>query len=401
MPQGDTTRDGPARLMLSIDAYVPPPSDFVWNGGERATGSSPADTAPFSGTMPRAFHRRLPGYATTPLHDVPALARLLGVGQVLVKDESQRLGLPAFKMLGASWAVYCALRERLPSLGDDWGDVSELRERVATLRPLTLAAATDGNHGRAVARMARLLRFEAAIFVPAGTARARIDAIAGEGAAVEVVPGTYDDAVRRAAEQTSERCLVISDTAWPGYETVPRWVIAGYGTIFAEVREQLEERELAPPDLIAVQMGVGALAAATIAAAAGMRPRPRVVGVEPATAACVLASLRAGRPVTVPEANRSLMAGLNCDQPSPVAWPALRHGLDLAVAIPDDAALLAVDLLAAAGIEAGETGAAGLAGLLALLSIPDASHHRKRLGLTRTSRVLVLVTEGDTSRAEA
>ncbi|MBA2277329.1 MAG: pyridoxal-phosphate dependent enzyme, partial [Chloroflexia bacterium] len=309
--------------MTSIVRHSLGPTELFWNDPperKRKRAAVATELAPERGAA-LAFHRRLPGYAVTPLHDVPALTRTLGVGQVLVKDESRRLGLPAFKMLGASWAVYRALRERLPDLGDDWADVAELRQRVAPLRPLTLAAATDGNHGRAVARMARLIGFDAAIFVPAGTARARIDAIAGEGVIVEVVPGTYDDAVRRSAEGMGAHRLVISDTAWPGYETIPRWVIEGYGTIFAELDEQLTARSLPPPEVVAVQMGVGALAAATIAAAGEMRPRPRIVGVEPATAACVLASLRAGHPVTVPEPNRSIMVGLNCDQPSPVAWP--------------------------------------------------------------------------------
>ena len=372
------------------------PTDLYWNiplTADPAPVNTPREKP--DTVAPLAFHRRLPDYAVTPLHDVPALARRLGVGQVLVKDESRRLGLPAFKMLGASWAVYRALRERLPTLGDDWDDVAELQDRVAPLRPLTLVAATDGNHGRAVARMARLLGFAAAIFVPAGTVQARIDAIAGEGASVDVVPGTYNDAVRRSAEMAGERdhTLVISDTAWPGYETVPRWVIDGYGTIFAEVETQLAERGQPSPDLVAVQMGVGALAAATIAAADTMRPRPHVIGVEPDTAACVLASLRAGRPVAVPEPNRSVMVGLNCDQPSPVAWPTLRSGLDLTVAIPDNAALAALGLLAKAGIEAGETGAAGLAGLLALRSSDEV---RRRLGLTEASCVLVIATEGTT-----
>ena len=125
------------------------------------------------------FHRRLPGYAPTPLVEAPALAARLGIGQVWVKNESSRLRLPAFKMLGASWAASRALAARLGGSLEPWDAVDDLRERVAALRPMTLAAATDGNHGRAVARMARLLGFGARIFVPAGTADARIAAIAG------------------------------------------------------------------------------------------------------------------------------------------------------------------------------------------------------------------------------
>ena len=62
-------------------------------------------SAPVRDGEVRAYHASLPGYAPTPLAEVPALAAELGVGRVFVKDESARLGLPAFKVPGASWAV--------------------------------------------------------------------------------------------------------------------------------------------------------------------------------------------------------------------------------------------------------------------------------------------------------
>jgi diaminopropionate ammonia-lyase len=62
----------------------------------------------------RAFHQGLPGHAPTPLTEVPALAAELGAARVFVKDESSRLGLPAFKILGASWAVRQLLRRGTP-----------------------------------------------------------------------------------------------------------------------------------------------------------------------------------------------------------------------------------------------------------------------------------------------
>ncbi|MGZ5023913.1 MAG: pyridoxal-phosphate dependent enzyme, partial [Chthoniobacterales bacterium] len=200
---------------------------------------------------PLAFHQRLPGYAPTPLINSPELARRLGVGQVLLKNESSRLGLPAFKVLGASWAVYRALEARAGQALDPWTTIAELREQIAPLRPLTLATATDGNHGRAVAHVAALFGFAARIFVPAGTAQARIDGIAGEGAQVELVNGTYDDAVVRAAGEASERCLIISDTSWPGYEEIPRWVEEGYSTIMWEIEDELVRRNWKSPDLVA------------------------------------------------------------------------------------------------------------------------------------------------------
>jgi diaminopropionate ammonia-lyase len=351
------------------------------------------DLGPFAPPTqePRAFHRRLPGYEVTPLVDAPRLARRLGVARVLVKNESRRLELPSYKILGASWAVY---REVLDVFGIDPGDWRDVRGLARALRPagrLTLAAATDGNHGRAVAHVAALLGWASHIYVPAGTAESRIDGIASEGATVTVVDGSYDDAVARSARDAGPRTLVISDTAWPGYERVPRRVVEGYSTIFWEVEEQLAGRP--QPTVLAVQMGVGSLAAAAVLHyRTGDRARPRIVGVEPADAACVLASARAGEVTEVPGPHRSIMAGLNCGLPSPLALPLLDAGIDDFVATADDDARWAMRELATAGIEAGESGAAGLAGLLA-------AHERglgAGLGLTPDATVMLICTEGAT-----
>ena len=243
---------------------------------------------------------------------------------------------------------------------------------------MTLAAATDGNHGRAVAHMAALLGFEARIYVPAGTAQARIDGIASEGARVVVVNGTYDDAVARAAEDGSERCLVISDTSWPGYEEVPRWVMEGYSTILWEVDDELMRRGDEGPDLVAVQVGVGALAAAVVQhyRQTDRDPQPRLLSVEPLRAACMLTSMEAGEIVSVAGPHDSIMAGLNCGRPSIIAWPIVSAGIDAFVAISDERAREAMRALAGVGVIAGETGAAGLAGIIELLAGPAKAEHR-------------------------
>ncbi len=378
-------------------------------GGREQAAARPA-------RAPIDFHRRLPGYEPTPLSDAPELARLLGIGQVLVKNESSRLGLPAFKILGASWAVYRALEARAaqaegrasarPGLAaaspsgilEPWRTIDELAARLAPLKPLTLVTATDGNHGRAVAHVAALFEFAARIYVPAGTARARIDGIASEGAHVEVVDGTYDDAVARAAQVASERCLVISDTSWPGYEEVPRWVMEGYSTIMAEIDAALAERGEKSPDVVAVQFGVGALAAAVVRhyRPTGRGVRPKILSVEPLSAACMLASMEAGEMVTVPGPHDSIMAGLNCGRPSIAAWPIVSTGIDAFIAIPDERAREAMRALARIGIVAGETGAAGLAALIELLTGSESARHRDVLGVDERSRALIIVTEGAT-----
>jgi diaminopropionate ammonia-lyase len=350
--------------------------------------SSVGERPPLDGPPggPLDLHRRLPGYAPTPVVDLPDVAASVGVGRVVAKAEVARFGLPSFKVLGASWATYRLLSARLGG-EPSWATVDELAALVAAkLGPLRLAAATDGNHGRAVAHMARRLGLDATILVPEGTAQARIDGIASEGAEVVVVDGTYDDAVAESASLASGTTLVVSDTSWPGYEDPPRWVIEGYSTIFAELAEQAPT-----PDLALVPLGVGALGAA---AATALAPATTLIGVEPGGAACVMAAVEAGEVVEVPGPHRSIMAGLNCGLASPLALPAVAAGFTGFLAVDDDRCRDAVRALAATGLDVGETGAAALAGLTAL-----ADDHGGAGLLTPDTTALLLVTEGVTDPA--
>ena len=341
------------------------------------------------------FHQRLPGYTPTPLVRAPHLASALGVREAWVKNEANRLGLPAYKILGASWAVYREL-ETLYSPFTPWTTLNELATQLTPHLPLTLVTATDGNHGRAVARTARWLGLAAHILVPDDTVAARIQAIEAEGARVDIIHGTYDEAVAAAAGLADEQHLVISDTAWDGYERVPGWVVEGYGTIFQEIDQQLLELGAQQPDVVAAQMGVGSLAMAVVQHYRTPDHGARVVGVEPIRAACVLHSLNAGALTEVPGPHASIMAGLNCGNTSPLAWPYLQGGLSASVAISDAQAEEAMRLLAQDGIISGESGAAGAGGLLGLFSGEDAGAIRARLGLTPNSTVLVISTEGAT-----
>jgi diaminopropionate ammonia-lyase len=321
----------------------------------------------------RRFHESLPDYAVTRLASLPSLAAELDLRSVLVKDESLRLGLPAFKMLGASWAVHVALRS-----------TDRTRPRLIT--------ATDGNHGRAVARTAKHLGLSATIVVPQGVSDVAIALIRSEGADVRIVDMPYDDAVRHAADLADgdRDALLVQDTSWPGYEDVPQWIVDGYATLFDEAADQAAALG-ADIDLIVVPAGVGSLAHAAVLFSRS-RTNCRVVAVEPDVADCVRASLAAGALASVPTGETS-MAGLNCGTPSYLAWPDLVTGLAGAVAVDDRAAATAVDELGAHGVDAGPCGAASLAGLRILAAEPARSHLR----LGPESSVLLLNTEGSGS----
>jgi diaminopropionate ammonia-lyase len=312
-----------------------------------------------------AFHRRLPGYASTPLHELSDIAEELGVGAVQVKDESNRLGLPAFKILGASWAVERALHERPDTH--------------------TLVAASAGNHGRAIAHAAALRAMACRVYLPARSLAVRRDAIASEGAEVVIIDGTYEEAVEAAALAATEPGVaVIADVGGSG---PAEWVIDGYQTLFAEAAAQ------AIYDLILVPVGVGSLAAA--AARHGVQVGARAIGVEPATAACLGASLLRGAPTSVPTPGTA-MAGLDCAKVSPAAWPTLQRGVAGIISVTDDEAAAATNELSAAGLAIGESGAAALAGLRALQTDPCCSGLRDRLEVGRYTRAALVASEGIT-----
>jgi diaminopropionate ammonia-lyase len=313
------------------------------------------------------FHASVQGYEPTPLRPLDGVATELGVAGVGLKDESSRLGLPAFKILGASWAAELALRE-CPE--------TEL-----------LVAASAGNHGRAVARVAALRGLRARVFLPARSEPARRAAIAAEGAEVVVVEGTYEHAVARArADGALPGVLELTDV---GTSETAAWVIDGYTTLFAEAAEQGDF------DVLLVPVGVGSLAAA--AARFGAAHDVRVVGVEPVTAACLTASLAAGEPRGVATPG-TVMAGLDCAEISPAAWPSLRHGVDGTIAVADGEAAAATAELAGLGLEIGASGAAPLAALRSLAADPACAALREAVGFGPAARVLLVATEGRTDR---
>lgn len=338
-------------------------------------------------------------HAETPLISLPSLAGSIGVAAIHIKDEGQRLGLGSFKALGGSYAV---IRLVLEEAGRQLGravDVTELgsEDVRAAARTMTFACATDGNHGRSVAQGAQLVGAQAAIFVHGGVSDERVAAIARYGAEMIRVAGTYDDSVREAARVADDKgWAIVSDTSWPGYERIPGLVMQGYTAIVREALRALP----APPTHVFVQSGVGGIAAAVaghLAIALGDK-RPVFTVVDPARSACIVETARAGHPVKVPHGEPTVMAMLECYEPSLVAWRILARVADGFMTVDEDDAVGVMRRLAKPvgrdpAIVAGESGGVGLAGLLRAAADPAM---KLKLGLNDKSRVFVINTEGAT-----
>ena len=346
-----------------------------------------------------------PGYRPTALHDLPGLARHLGIGRVWYKDESGRFGLGSFKALGGAYAVYRYLAEAVRAKRGKVPTAADLiaGEHRDITRNLTVATATDGNHGRSVAWGASLFGARAIVYIHATVSEGRRAAIADFGAEVRRTAGNYDDSVHRcAADAAVSGWQVISDTSYGNYRDVPRQVMQGYCVMAEEVVRQLAGTAAAqkPPTHVFLQAGCGGLSASVIAYfwETWGPLRPRLIVVEPERADCVYRSIEADAQVQVTGDLETIMAGLACGEVSTIAWEILRLAASDSLAIPDTAAVSAMRALAQgicgdAPIVGGESGVGGLAGLLAVSADPQM---RRRLGLDELARVLLFGSEGDT-----
>jgi diaminopropionate ammonia-lyase len=341
-------------------------------------------------------------HAETPLHALPALAAAIGVGAVRIKDEGFRLGLGSFKALGGAYAVTRLVLEEAARQRGRTFDIADLHtpQMRTVAGSMTFACATDGNHGRSVAQGAQLVGATSVIFVHSGVSDARVAAIARFGAQMIRVSGTYDDSVTEAARVSAEKgWTVVSDTSWPGYERIPGLVMQGYTAMVREALRQIGEA----PTHAFVQAGVGGVAAAVaghLAIVFGDK-RPTFVVVDPARAACIYETAKAGHPVKIAHGEPTVMAMLECYEPSPLAWRVLSRVADGFMTVDDTDAVAVMNRLArpAGGdppIVAGESGGAGLAGAIRAATDPDM---RTKLGLTAASRIFVINTEGATDPA--
>lgn len=352
------------------------------------------------------FHSSLPGYRPTRLVRLRQLARSWGLGEVLVKDESTRFELKAFKALGASYALGKLLCQKL-GIDIDAIDYAYLVDQIVrqNIGRITLCTATDGNHGRGVAWIAEQLGQQAVIYMPAGSARSRVENVRSHGAVVEVTDLNYDDTVRLSRRKAEENgWYVIQDTAWEGYTEIPRWIMQGYMTMCLEAVEQMFQAGLRPTHVF-VQAGVGAFPGAMVGYLANrFRDNPpRFIVVEPNDAACIFASAAAGDglPHKVTGSLDTIMAGLACGEPNPIAWEILRDFPCCYISCDDFVAANGIRILAhpLAGddaVEAGESGSVGIGLLDLLANKPALGGLKNELEIGPEANLLFFNTEGAT-----
>lgn len=350
------------------------------------------------------FHRSIPGYSPTPLYNLPSLSKEFGIKSLCLKDESQRFGLKAFKVLGGAYAMACHIADILGK------DISELPFDVMTsdetrkaLKEVTFATTTDGNHGRGVAWMARQLKQNSVVYMPKGSSAERLAAIRAEGATAEIVDMNYDDAVRMTAEQAEKHgWVVVQDTAWEGYEKIPLWIMQGYGSLMLEALDQMHQ---VAPTHVFVQAGVGSFAGMVqgMLTAAYGENRPKVIVAEALIADCLYRSAvsKKGDAIAVGGDLQTVMAGLACGEANGIGWDLLRDYASGFASCPDFVAtrgmrILGNPLPGDPHIVSGESGAVTTGLLSILMQSPAMAETRKQLGLDQNSRVLVISTEGDT-----
>ena len=354
----------------------------------------------------RAFHSRFPMYAPTPLAQLPRTAAALGLGEIYVKDESYRFGLNAFKVLGGSYAIGRILAERLQldSRALNW-DILTAPATQEQLGKLTFVTATDGNHGRGVAWAAKRFGHRSVVYMPKGTARERLENILAEGSDACITEMNYDDAVRHAAHQSeTQGWLLVQDTTQAGYETVPRWIMQGYGTMGLEAIEQLPKK----PTHVFLQAGVGSMAGAIAGLFASVygSERPIITVVEPNAADCHYRTALAddGLLHSVTGQMETIMAGLACGEPCSLSWEILSACADHFISCPDYAAAKGMRMLAAPvsgddRLISGESGASAFGCIAEIMMNPSLARIKEALQLDASSRLLFFSTEGDTDAA--
>ncbi|MFT4186900.1 MAG: diaminopropionate ammonia-lyase [Micrococcaceae bacterium] len=353
----------------------------------------------------RHFHKSLPFYEPTPLESLDNLADHLGLKKLYVKNEGKRFGLNAFKGLGVCYAV---AKHYADALGLDMRNTTftELKEKAEKLAPITFTTATDGNHGKSLAWSAKLFGQQARVYMPKVSRKARLDAILAMGAKAKITDMNYDDTVEMVAKKAEENgWVLVQDTSFGEYFGVPTHIMQGYTSIVTEIQEQLGDTDLTDITHVFLQAGVGSFPAAIAATIHNIigDNHPTFAILEPNRADCFYQSAKEGNGETkrVHGDLDTMMAGLACGEPNPIAWEILNPITDSYYSCEEDVSGTGMRVLgnpidSDTRIISGESGALPLGFVYELMRDDKYEGYRKKLKLDENSQVLVINTEGDT-----
>tara|TARA_B100000579_G_scaffold425500_1_gene431311 strand:+ start:363 stop:1490 length:1128 start_codon:yes stop_codon:yes gene_type:complete len=318
------------------------------------------------------------GYSPTPLIELNKLSKELNLNKIYYKDESKRFDLKSFKALGGAYAV-----EKVTKGNNE----------------ITVSTATAGNHGRSVAWGAKRLGLKCKIFISEFVSEARGRAMEELGADVIKVKGNYENSLLECIKQSTENnWQIVQDVAWKDYMLIPTLTMAGYSVMMREIIDQISNDEITH---IFLQAGVGGMAGAMVAGAARyLKNIPKIIIVEPDSAACVMESIKTGKIEKINIIRESLMGGMSCGEPSLVPWEILKNSVDNCISLPDDNIGRAMKLFANASfsndkIVAGENSAPGA---ISLITCCNDEIIKKKINLSEISNVLLIGCEGDTDQ---
>lgn len=367
----------------------------------------------------RQFHTRIENYQPTPLVSLSTLAKKLGVKAIVIKDESHRFGLKAYKALGASYALGQILADRLNIDIRDL-DINTVAAKFDT--PLTFITATAGNHGIGVAWAAQKMGQKAIIYMPQGTPTANIDRVRQLGAECIVTNGNYDDTVRLANNiAQNNHWILIQDTAWEGYHDIPTWICQGYLTMADEAVEQMALLDLDTPTHVMLQAGVGSMAGSMLeylVSKLGPESFQSII-TEPSVANCIFRSgtsahgdrvnvsenidtIMTGMACEVPRVLDTIMTGLACGETNPDTWPILKQCSNYFAHADDSVSavgmrVLGNPLIGDTQVISGASGAITLGVLYQLCQDSRYLDSREQLRLNQDAVILLFNTEGDTN----
>ena len=314
-------------------------------------------------------------YSPTPLISLNKLSSKLKLNKVFYKDESKRFHLKSFKALGGAYAVQKVTKGN---------------------KNITVSTATAGNHGRSVAWGSQKIGLKCKIFISDYVSENRAEVMRSFGADVIRVKGNYEDSLNECIKKSKENnWQIVQDVAWKDYMLVPKLTMAGYSVMMKEISEQVNDQKISH---IILQAGVGGMAAAMVAGIARYFSYiPKIIIVEPESAACVMESIKTGKIEKISITKESLMGGMSCGEVSLVPWQILKNSINHCVSVSDEFVSKTVQLLANSKLSekkivGGECSAPGIISLIGLNNNPKT---RNKINLNEDSNVLLFGCEGD------